>query len=249
VTAVRSYIIAATPRTGSWLLCDCLRQAGVAGRPAEYGVRGDEATWRRFYGFGSHRAYFDRLIPLHATPNGVFGLKLMWWQLTGLAADASDYLGARPSPLDAIADLAGPVSFIWMRRRDRLRQAVSWVRAEQTQRWSSQQAEGAEGSEPAYDAESIASALGRIEQQEMRWESLLSSQGADPLPVFYEDFCRDVTGGLARVLRFLGLEFDLEANPIRPRLQKQAGSSSQTWVRRARADLSARPGDAAAARP
>jgi LPS sulfotransferase NodH len=246
VTAMKGYIIAATPRTGSWLLCDCLRQTGVAGRPAEYGVRGDEATWRKFYGFGSHRAYFDRLIPLHTTPNGVFGLKLMWWQLTGLADDAHEYLGVRPLGLDAITDLAGPVSFIWMRRRDRLRQAVSWVRAEQTQRWSSQQAGGAE---PSYDAESIASALARIEQQEMRWESLLSSQPAGTLPVFYEDFCRDVTGGLGRILQFLGLEFDLESNPVTPRLQKQAGSSSQTWIRRARADLSARPGAAAAARP
>lgn len=41
-----SYIIA-TPRTGSWLLCGCLRQTGVAGRPAEYGIR-DDAWLLRF---------------------------------------------------------------------------------------------------------------------------------------------------------------------------------------------------------
>ena len=210
-------------------------------RPAEYGVRVDEATWRTFYGFSSHRAYFDRLIPLHTTPNGVFGLKLMWWQLTGLADDVRDYLGAPRAPLDAIGELSGPVSFIWMRRRDRLRQAVSWVRAMQTGWWSSQQAERAE---PIYDSGAIAAALGRIEQQETCWENMLSSQPTDTLPIYYEDFCRDVTGGLVRILEFIGLEFDLAANPIMPRLQKQADSASQTWVRRARADLTWRPGTA-----
>jgi LPS sulfotransferase NodH len=237
----RSYIIAATPRTGSWLLCDCLRQTGVAGHPAEYGIRSDEATWRKFYGFSSHRDYFDRLIPLHTTPNGVSGLKLMWWQLTGLADDARDYLNAGPALMDAITELVWPVSFIWMRRRDRLRQAISLVRAMQTQRWSSQAA-SVERAEPSYDVESIASALGQIDQQEILWEALLSSQPANTLTVFYEDFSNDVAGGLKRILEFLGIEFDLEANPVRPRLQKQADSSSQTWVRRALADLSEMPG-------
>jgi LPS sulfotransferase NodH len=235
-----SYIIAATPRTGSWLLCDCLRQTGVAGRPAEYGIRNDEATWRGFYGFSSHRAYFDQLIPLHVTPNGVFGLKLMWWQLAGLADDARHYGNAGPGGLNAVTELVGPCSVIWVRRRNRLRQAISWVRARQTQRWSVQPqgpAMRARPDEPSYDREAIASALGDIEQQESRWDELLADEAADVLPVFYEDFCADVGNELARILDFLGLECDLSMNPVRPRLQRQADSCTETWVRRAHADL------------
>jgi LPS sulfotransferase NodH len=235
-----SYIIAATPRTGSWLLCDCLRQTGVAGSPAEYGIRNDEATWRGYYGFSSHRAYFDQLIPLHVTPNGVFGLKLMWWQLAGLADDARHYRNTGPGVLNAVTELVGPSSVLWVRRRNRLRQAISWVRARQTQRWSLLQQGPAMRArpgepipeEPSYDREAIASALDDIEQQESRWGQLLADEAADVLPVFYEDFCADVGSELTRVLEFLGLDCDLSMNPVRPRLQRQADSRTEAWVRR-----------------
>src|SRR3954469_3299609 len=36
VVATRSYLVCATPRSGSTLLCRALAQTGVAGRPEEY---------------------------------------------------------------------------------------------------------------------------------------------------------------------------------------------------------------------
>lgn len=60
----------------------------------------------------------------------------MWWQLAGLADDARHYRNAGPGGLNAVTELVGPSSVIWIRRRDRLWQAISWVRARQTQRWS-----------------------------------------------------------------------------------------------------------------
>jgi trehalose 2-sulfotransferase len=36
VTPVRSYLVCATPRSGSTLVCQALKGTGVAGRPEEY---------------------------------------------------------------------------------------------------------------------------------------------------------------------------------------------------------------------
>src|SRR4051812_14703059 len=118
-----SYIIATTPRTGGWLLCDLLRQTGVAGRPGEYGSVRDRATWERFYGFPTHRRYFDSLPTLHATPNGVAGIKLMWPQLIEFGREARRYLESPENDFDMLGRVLGRFVVLRLRRRDRLRQA------------------------------------------------------------------------------------------------------------------------------
>ncbi|MBA2364790.1 MAG: hypothetical protein H0V86_14810, partial [Chloroflexia bacterium] len=37
-----SYLICGTPRSGSFLLCEALKNTGLAGMPEEYFWRGDE---------------------------------------------------------------------------------------------------------------------------------------------------------------------------------------------------------------
>src|SRR5579872_7291023 len=41
-----SYLVCGTPRCGSSLLCETLKNTGIAGRPEEYFWRGDEPFWR-----------------------------------------------------------------------------------------------------------------------------------------------------------------------------------------------------------
>ena len=45
-----SYLVCATGRSGSNLLCGLLRGTGVAGRPEEYFWRGHEPCWARRWG-------------------------------------------------------------------------------------------------------------------------------------------------------------------------------------------------------
>lgn len=111
-----SYLICATQRSGSTLLCELLKQTGVAGRPEEYfeaqfetgvpphprrfleglpitgaGVRAnvsppDAPDYSSLYGITSYREHLDRTFELGTTPNGVFGAKLMFNQLPELTA-------------------------------------------------------------------------------------------------------------------------------------------------------------------
>jgi LPS sulfotransferase NodH len=105
------YLICATPRSGSTLLCDVLSNTGIAGRPAEYfealrhsglprrpreyftGLDNAEVldllgeystvdTTPRLFASGEEYArYLDEVFAQGTTPNGVFAAKVMWGYL------------------------------------------------------------------------------------------------------------------------------------------------------------------------
>lgn len=115
---MRSYLVCATPRSGSTLLCELLKATGVAGRPEEYfeakiktglpphpgdyladlpptgiGIRSDPTPPRApehssLVGLGSYRDHLERTRRLGTTENGVFGAKLMWGHLPDMQAFA-----------------------------------------------------------------------------------------------------------------------------------------------------------------
>ena len=70
--------------------------------------------------------------------NGVFGAKLTWWQFCEFTAELarSEYL-TREERAFVLEKTFRRCRYILLRRRDRLRQAVSYSRALQTGRWSS----------------------------------------------------------------------------------------------------------------
>lgn len=104
---LRTYIICATPRSGSTLLCEALRSTGVAGNPEEHfealrhsglprqpheyfpGVedrsifdllgrgRGGDEDRDPLWSSEDYRPYFESALERGTTPNGVFGTKLM----------------------------------------------------------------------------------------------------------------------------------------------------------------------------
>jgi LPS sulfotransferase NodH len=104
----RAYLVCATPRSGSTLLCEALARTGVAGRPAEYfealahsnrrrapreyfdelpdpsigGLLADEpADPGPALPDGPYDDYFRYVLDQGTTPNGVFAAKLMWGYL------------------------------------------------------------------------------------------------------------------------------------------------------------------------
>lgn len=236
--AGRSYLIAATPRTGSWLLCDCLLQTGRAGRPAEYGTEQDEATWRTVYGCASHAAYLARLPELLATPNGVRGLKAMPWQFEALVADAGRHTGLGRDPARTLRAFLGDFVVIRLHREDRIRQAVSWVRAQRTARWfrlaGSAPVAGGEGD---YCRADIERALALVDDMERSWAASLRTLPVEVLRLSYEELDRDLLAALGGVAAFLHLAGPL--GEIRPRLRRLSDGVSDEWTRRARVDLGA----------
>jgi trehalose 2-sulfotransferase len=73
-----SYLICATPRSGSTLLCEALATTKLAGYPAEYFLPKDYDHWCGEWGVRGLEAFLDRALLAGTTPNGIFGAKVMW---------------------------------------------------------------------------------------------------------------------------------------------------------------------------
>ncbi|PBC76730.1 LPS sulfotransferase NodH [Streptomyces sp. TLI_235] len=229
------YVVATSPRSGSWLLCELLGSTGIAGRPGEYGAREDAATWRGHYGYSSHAEYFFRFAALMTTANGVFGAKLMWPQWSSLGRDARRYLGREPEAFTLLDSLAGPLRMLRLRRLDTVRQAVSLARAQQTGQWSLRHGEIPRGEAGTYDAEAVRAAHAALQWQNAEWDRELRRLAVPVLDLEYEALAADPEGTLRAVLEFLELPYRGRFRP--PTLRRQADARTEDWVSRARADL------------
>jgi trehalose 2-sulfotransferase len=167
-----SYLICATPRSGSTLLCGLLESSGVAGHPASYfnreGLNGYADDWRiaRPRDGQIDEAFVRAALTAGKTSNGVFGGRIMAETLpeliSGLAAAAS-----RPAvtDVDLLSAQLGRLRFVHLRRRDVVAQAVSWAKSLQTHFWHPGEAVAPGGQDPHYDEELIGRLVATIERR------------------------------------------------------------------------------------
>lgn len=252
------YLVCATQRSGSTLLCELLKDTGVAGRPEEYfearhdtgipphprdylgalphtatGVDDDPAppeppAHSDLRGLSSYREHLERTFAAGTTPNGVFGAKLMFNhlpELEALAGRLPEYAGLTGAEL--LGALFGDPAYVWVSRRDTVRQAVSLWRALQSGRWRS----SAEGYAPTavYRFAAIDHLVRRITRERKGWQRFFHRHGLSPLQLAYEDITADRRGAVAAVLALLGITLPATWNPSDP-TARQADEQSEAWV-------------------
>ena len=225
-TPVRvAYLVCATPRTGSSLLCELLALSGVAGAPTEYFDREQEHRFCAAWGCDPGPGYVRALLDRKTDPTGAFGAKVHWGQLV----DAEHRYGAH-----VLEPILGAAHLVHVRRRDGVAQAVSYVIAEQTGRWASTHAAVAGAS---YDADAIARRLDEVVRDDQAWQAWFASRGVAPLEVWFEDLVIDPRAEVQRVLAHLGLDPGAAPAAAAATLERQADERNQTWARRFRAGL------------
>ena len=263
----RAYLVCATPRSGSTLLCEALQGTGVAGRPAEP-FEALAATGRprqaREYFEGVTDPALLALLPARepgapltrdaarerlaaalrdgTTSNGVFGAKMMWSYfgdfLDGLRDAAPP---GTPEPALLTALLGVEPHYVQVVRRDKLRQAVSLWRAIQTQAWRD---EGAAGTPPeaVYHRGAIAHLVTTLSAQEDAWTGWFARHGIEPAVVVYEELDTAVEPTVRALLAWLGLDPGEEWHFAPPRLRRQADDRSQRWAERFAGERDRGPG-------
>lgn len=252
----QSYLVCATPRSGSTLLCEMLRGTGCAGRPREHFEilrhSGLPRQPREYFDDFEDLEVIERLAPIKsATPpladpiawreqiraegvtgNGVWGGKLMWGHVEDLLVRARGLPGLADADLErALAALVGPPLLVFVTRADKVAQAVSLWRALQTQTWRA----GHPGEDPSgavdaaeYNFAAIDHLLARLSDDEDSWRAWFSRAGHRPLEVTYAELDRDPREPVGRVLRALGCEVPLPP----PALSRQRDALSAAWVQR-----------------
>jgi len=244
-----SYLICATRRTGSSLLCGLLESTAVAGRPESYFRQPDEHTWAAEWdmtrspdrGF-RYADFVAAALAAGRTDNGVFAARVMW----GTLDEVVEKLGAvypdlADDDLGLLHRAFGHVRFVYLRRRDVLAQAVSWLRAEQTNVWyqTNLSEQTRPEQQPHFDLGGIQGISRMIEEHNAAWEQWFASVGAQPHRVLYEDLDADPAGVTHGVLDSLGLELP-PGNTIVGRYRRLADEINTQWIDRYRTETAER---------
>jgi trehalose 2-sulfotransferase len=228
------YIICATPRTGSTLLCALLRAAGVAGWPESWFRAQSMGEFAADWGIVGPGPGFDwdvyfaraRVAAEHGGP--VAGLRIMWPTMPELIARGVD-----------VARIFGPMRLIHLTRGDEAGQAVSRLRAEMTGTWHLGFEESDRPGAECYDFDRLLHWRDETRAHNRKWEQWFAKVGQAPIRLTYEGLAANPGGTARQLLADLGL--DLPAGrDLAVGNRRMADVVSADWAARFRADLAAR---------
>lgn len=181
--APHRYAILYISRSGSTWLADLLSRQGALGKPREYLNLDMIARFAAEMNANSLADYFAMLRRKRSTANGVFGIKIGWAQLALLAEEA---------PIEEF--LAG-YSWIYLRRRNAVAQAVSLYKARSSGAYQRRRSDSANvrlqldeaDGQVAYDVDGLRDRLREIVTGEHVAERMMAAAGISPVRMTYED--------------------------------------------------------------
>ena len=130
-----SYFISTTPRTGGFLLAEALQSTGIAGRPREYFDPVAEKQWGKGLAIKSDADDLENIMAAGTTPNGVFGAKVLWHQFAHLMTKPRLIGGNGVCGAELCVARSPSCAYVFLTRRDKIRQAVSFDRAIRSGVW------------------------------------------------------------------------------------------------------------------
>jgi LPS sulfotransferase NodH len=212
--ANRGYAICTSGRSGSNLLCQYLSSTGMLGNPLEY----FNGSGRRLLGYPEYpddpSKQIDWIVTEGATPNGIYGLKIFPAQVEQVEKSIR------------WTELLPDLKFVLLKRRDILGQALSAVRALQTEQWrASMPARG-----PAlYDGAQIYERLQIAARDYARWDIFFARRAVAAAVIIYEDFLVDPQSAVDQVADLFGLRGQARAAGERIDLKSQRDAITEEW--------------------
>lgn len=242
-----SYVICTSPRSGSTLLCKLLAATGISGNPGSYFHRPSISEWLGYFDLAPDSSapepdvlatIFQSAIATGSLDTGVFGLRLQRHSFDFFVQKLAVLHPGRTSDLERIEAAFGRTLFVHLTRLDKVEQAVSLVKAEQTGLWHA----APDGTElertspptaPVYNAGEIRTWYERFAAYDRDWIAWFARQGIEPLRITYEALSADPLESLRKILSRLGLNCDA-ASGVTPGVAKLADVTNQHWAERFR---------------
>jgi len=233
---VDAVFICSSPRTGSGVLCSDLWSTGVGGRPDEYLSPGTRREYETAWECAGDDAYAEHVVAYATTSNGVFSMKVHAQDL-GWSRRRPWTRRAAVAKLRPYVTAASRAHFFWLRRRDRVRQAVSIYLARETGRYRHlrDQPTLPIPSVP-FSASKIRDSLELIDRWDATWDRYFATVGVAPTRLWYEDDIeRNHAETATAVLEAIGVDPPSGALAVSD-YQKQGDDVSEAFVQRFRAE-------------
>lgn len=233
-----SYTIWFSQRTGSTLLCKAIESTGVAGVPREWFNCPPDLL--STYHQSTYTELQEYLWKLGSTDNGVFAINHSYYEphFSQLIETLRKF-PACPSTATKRTEVWEQVfpnhCHIFMTRRNKIRLAVSWWRAIQSDEWHKANGEQREQVDlsNSYSFDAINHLYNECSMREAGIQEFFTEGGFTPLNIFYEDFIQNYEGTIRTILDYL--ELDSRSISIAPpALTKLADDVSEEWTQRFR---------------
>lgn len=243
-----SYIICTSPRSGSTLLCDLLSATGVSGKPASLFHQPSIAAWLEYYGLTDNMftSNEDRLQAIFRAAHhkgsgdtGMFGLHLQRASFEFFIQQLKVLHPHSAGDAERIRATFGRTLFIHLTRCNKLDQAISYVKAQQSGLWH-KAPDGTElerlspPSPPEFDFDAIAGELARMTAFDDQWHAWFEVEAIYPLRLHYEALSQDPIAILRNVLGALRVDANA-AKGIAPGVAKLADGVNAQWAEMYRA--------------
>ncbi len=220
------------------MLCEALHNTGLAGDPDEYfSVEMEKALYKEL-AVSTFAEFFERVLAERTSANGVFGAKVMMGEfypyfLKRLRATRPDRASDR-TDAELLAEVFPNLRYIWVTRRDKVRQAVSLSKAIQTQVWERRINARAKQpvARPEYRYEGINLLTQRILIYEAMWQDYFARNGIKVRTVVYEDFVNAYEETIRELLDYIGVDVPANHTFRRRAMMRQADEQSEAFVQR-----------------
>jgi LPS sulfotransferase NodH len=225
----RTYLLASVPRAGSTFFSHALWRTGCLGAPLEYLNFEPGGP----YGFAANAPQVQQqlwrsVLRRRCSPNGVFGLKVFPIQFEQLNHDNPPLL---QEVLSVMLPRGGERRIVYLRRRDRVAQTVSYARASMSGVWRKEQ-EDEDAAPIGYSQEALQAAERGIAFQENIWARMFDDLRIEPLELWHEDVLADPAAAAKQVANHVGIEIDPAAAIEVPDVVKQSEGDAAEWIER-----------------
>jgi LPS sulfotransferase NodH len=215
------WALCADARSGSTWLSQLAASTGMLGYPDEYLL--NWPRWRSRLGWSSQltlEEYLSCLLRERTSPNGMFGIKGSLSQLRAFF----DFFPATPC--------------VWLRRENKLKQALSWHRANDGGLW--RHTDVSRERPFAISVHRILGFYDEIVRREARWYEYFAQRNIQPLLLTYETVCLDPLAAVRAIAAHVGVEPQSIRRVTSP-LKIVRDEDADCWVERAAEALAARP--------
>jgi LPS sulfotransferase NodH len=214
----KTLIIASTPRSGSHMLGHALYATGCFGFPLEYAHPGNLTQWEKRLGTAGVDETLHEIRRRRTSHNGVFGIKIHYSHIREFGG------------FEQVKAFFPDAYYVFLRREDALKQAVSYVMARQTGVWISGQP--TDTAKVRYDFDAIDSHLKKTLRENAAWRYLLVANGCKCVEMNFSAMVKDLPAAVRKVGDFMGVEVPSEKIPVQSLTQRQDGTLGAEWMKR-----------------
>lgn len=233
-------VICATQRCGSTMVLEDMRNSGLLGKPEEYFIPWDASLPDQDWVYR-----LDGVLSDSMTENGVGAVKIMADQAVSVdrcLAQVDDTLHKGRRILPSFHTFLKDAVFVYIQRKDRLRQAISRVIAEQTginhavdtgtqEHFAGNLMKGLDTSysqDVPFNFELLQKTMLGIEEENLIWENFFRDWKIQPLRLVYEDYKDDFPGYLKPLFDCAGIDMPTDLTPRK--MIKMATSQNEDFA-------------------